>query len=63
MSAAEVIESIRTLPAPEREQVLESLIADPELREGLQDSVNVAVRSNEPSRPLNEVLWELQTAP
>jgi hypothetical protein len=37
MSAVEVIEGIRALSATERERVFESLIADPELREDLQD--------------------------
>jgi hypothetical protein len=63
MSAAEVIESIRTLPAPEREQVYASLIADPELREDLQDWLTLETRRHEPSRPLGEVLRELRIAP
>jgi hypothetical protein len=63
MSAVEVIEGIRALSATERERVFESLIADPELREDLQDSLTLAARRDEPSRPLDEVLRGLRLVP
>jgi hypothetical protein len=59
MSAAEVIAEIKALPPEERERVIEFLVSDEELREDLQDSVVLESRRDEPSRPLEDVLRDL----
>jgi hypothetical protein len=58
MSAAEVIAEIKALPPQDRERVLEFLVSDKELREDLEDSL-LELRRNEPSRPLKDVLRDL----
>jgi hypothetical protein len=59
MSAAELIAEIKALAPEERERVLEFLASDQELREDLQDSLLLEARSDEPSRPLEDVLRDL----
>ena len=59
MSAAELIAEIKALPAEERERVLEFLVNDKELREDLEDSLLLESRRDEPSRPLEDVLRDL----
>ncbi len=59
MSAIEVIAEIKALPDHERDRVLGFLIADAELREDLQDSMVIESRRHEPSRPLADVLNDL----
>jgi len=60
MSATEVIAEIKTLPEDERDRVLSFLVADAELREDLQDSITIEARRHEPSRPLADVLNDLE---
>ena len=59
MSASEVIANIKALPAQERERVFEFLVSDRELREDLEDSLLLESRRDEPSRPLEDVLRDL----
>jgi len=59
MSAAEVIAEIKALSSEERDRVIEFLVSDQELREDLQDSLLLAARRDEPSRPLEDVLRDL----
>jgi len=59
VSAAEVIAEIKALPAEERERVIEFLVSDQELREDLEDSLLLESRRDEPSRPLEDVLRDL----
>ena len=59
MSAAEVIAEIKALPAEERGRVLEFLVSDQQLREDLEDSLLLESRRDEPSRPLEDVLRDL----
>jgi hypothetical protein len=59
MSAAEVIAEIKALPPEERARVIEFLVSDKELREDLQDSLLLEARRDEPSRPLDAVLRDL----
>jgi hypothetical protein len=59
MSATEIIAEIKALPSRDRERVLEFLVSDKELREDLQDSLVLEARRNEPSRPLEDVLRDL----
>jgi hypothetical protein len=50
------------LPPEARDKFMEKMVADPSLREELEDllDLDVAVqRSNEPTKPLDEVLAEL----
>jgi len=61
MSAAQLVAEFRALPPNEREEVLRLLVADRELREDLQDSLTIEARRSEPSRPLNDVLADLET--
>jgi hypothetical protein len=59
MSATEIIAEIKALASRDRERVFEFLVSDRELREDLQDSLLLESRRNEPSRPLEEVLRDL----
>lgn len=59
MSASEVIANIKALPAQERERVFQFLVSDRELREDLEDSLLLEFRRDKPSRPLEEVLRDL----
>ncbi len=59
MSAAEVIAEIKALSSEERDRVIEFLVSDQELREDLQDSLLVEARREEPGRPLEDVLRDL----
>jgi hypothetical protein len=59
MSATEVIAELKALPESERDRVLSYLVADAELREDLQDSITLEARRHEPSRPLADVLNDL----
>jgi hypothetical protein len=59
VSAAEVIAEIKALPAEERGRVLEFLVSDRQLREDLEDSLLLESRRDEPSRPLEDVLRDL----
>jgi hypothetical protein len=59
MSASEVIAEIKALPAEERKRVFEFLVSDQELREDLEDSLLLESRRDEPSRPLEDVLRDL----
>jgi len=61
MSAAQFVSEFRALPPDERAEVLRLLVADRELREDLQDSLTIEARRSEPSRPLNDVLADLET--
>ena len=60
MSAAQLIAEFRALPEGEREEVLRLLLADRELREDLQDCLTIEERRGEPSRPLRDVLADLE---
>jgi hypothetical protein len=54
--------AFNALPTEARDKFMEKMVADPSLREELEDllDLDVAVeRSNEPTRPLDEVLAEL----
>jgi hypothetical protein len=54
--------AFNALPPETRDKFMEKMVADPSLREELEDllDLDVAVeRSNEPTRPLDEVLAEL----
>jgi hypothetical protein len=59
MSATEVIAEIKALPDEERDRVLNYLVADAELRQDLQDSMTIEARRHEASRPLADVLNDL----
>ncbi|MEP6603827.1 MAG: hypothetical protein ABJB69_07765 [Spartobacteria bacterium] len=59
MSAVEVIAEIKALPPEERDRVIEFLVSDQELRADLQDSLLLEARRDEPSRPLDTVLRDL----
>lgn len=59
MNASEVLAEIKALSDAERDRVFESLIADQELRQDLQDSIVIESRRSEPSRPLSDVLNDL----
>ena len=59
MSAAEIIAEIKALPSADRERVFEFLVGDKELREDLEDSLLLESRRGEPSRPLEDVLRDL----
>jgi hypothetical protein len=59
MSATEIIAEIKALASRDRERVFEFLISDKELREDLRDSLLLESRRDEPSRPLEEVLRDL----
>ena len=59
MSATEIIAEIKALASRDRERVFEFLISDKELREDLQDSLLLESRRDEPSRPLEDVLRDL----
>lgn len=59
MSAAELIAEIKALPAEERERVFAFLVTDKELREDLEDSLLLESRHDEPGRPLEDVLRNL----
>ena len=55
--------AFRALPQPSREQFLERVVADAALREEIEDLLDLAVaqeRADEPVRPLDEVLAELE---
>lgn len=60
MSAAEFVAQFKSLTTDEREQVFRLLLADRELREDLQDCLTIEERRAEPSRPLDDVLAELE---
>lgn len=50
------------LPPEARDRFMEKMLADPTLREELEDLLDlevVAERSSEPTRPLDDVLGEL----
>jgi hypothetical protein len=54
--------AFNALPPEARDKFMEKMVADPSLREELEDllDLDVAVeRSDEPTRPLDEVLAEL----
>lgn len=56
-------ESFRTLPYESRGEFLERLLADPQLREEIEDLLDLTLadeRSTEPTRPFAEVLEELR---
>jgi hypothetical protein len=59
MSAAEVIAEIKALSSEERDRVIEFLVSDQKLREDLQDSLLLEAWRKEPSRPLEDVLRDL----
>ena len=59
MSAAEVIAEIKALSSEERDRVIEFLVSDQELREDLQDILLLEARREEPGRPLEDVLRDL----
>jgi hypothetical protein len=63
MSAAELIAEIQAMPDAERERVFRFLITDKQLREDLQDSLLLEARAHEPSRPLEDVLKDLNPQP
>ena len=59
MSATEFIEELKAMSADEREQVFVTLAQNPEWREDILDLITIAERRNEPSRPLDDVLKDL----
>jgi hypothetical protein len=56
MSATELIEELKAMPAHERETVFATLAQDSEWRKDILDLVTIAERKNEPTRPLDDVL-------
>jgi hypothetical protein len=60
MSAAEMVERLKTMPEAERESVFASLIQNPEWRADLVDLITIAARRHEPSRSLDDVLKDLK---
>lgn len=54
-----MIAEIKALPPEERDRVIEFLVSDQELRADLQDSLLLEARRDEPSRPLDTVLRDL----
>ena len=60
MSATEIIAELKALSEPERDRVLSFLVANKELREDLLDSITIECRRHEPSRPLADVLNDLE---
>ena len=61
MSGAQLIAEFRALSAQERQEILRLLLADRKLREDLQDTLTIEERRSEPSRPLRDVLPDLET--
>ena len=55
----EVIAEIKALSSEERDRVIEFLVSDQELRKDLQDSLLLEARREEPGRPLEDVLRDL----
>jgi len=56
--------AFRALPAEARGAFMERLVAEPRLREELEDLLDAAVaseRASEPTRPLDDVLAEVGT--
>lgn len=54
--------AFNALPAETREKIIEKMLADAALREEVEDLLDLEVvreRSNEPTRPLDDVLSEL----
>jgi len=52
--------ALKALPERTRERIYEHLAKDPELIEDLLDTALIESRRDEPGRPLEEVLKELQ---
>ncbi len=52
--------AFRSLPKAERAAVVSRLLSDPEFREDLIDLALMAQREDEPSRPYEEFVQELQ---
>ena len=55
--------AFRALPQTSRDEFLERVVADAALREEIEDLLDLAVardRADEPVRPLDEVLAELE---
>jgi len=68
-SSAPNVDSLRTtlqaLPRSSRNQFLENVVADTSMRQELEDLLHLALahqRSNEPVRPLDAVLAEIDEA-
>ena len=56
--------AFNALPEETREKVIEKMLADTVLREEVEDLLDLEVvkeRSNEPTRPLDDVLAELDS--
>lgn len=52
--------ALKALPERTRERIYEHLARDPELMEDLLDTALIESRRDEPTRPLEDVLKELQ---
>ena len=48
--------ALEKLSRPERDELIERLLQDPELRENIVDLALIQARRSEPSRPLREYL-------
>ena len=59
MNVTEVIQQIRSMTKPERDEVLSSLLGEESWREDLVDLLTIEVRRNEVSRPIDEVFKDL----
>ncbi|HEX4638752.1 MAG TPA: hypothetical protein VH170_04635 [Chthoniobacterales bacterium] len=59
MSATEFIEGLKAMPAEERERVFATLAENPEWREDILDLITLSERRDQPARPLDEVLKDL----
>ncbi len=54
--------AFNVMPADARDKFMQKVVADPSLREDLEDLLDLEVateRSTEPTRPLDEVLAEI----
>jgi hypothetical protein len=60
MSAAEFIRELEAMPKSERARVFSTLLENREWREDLLDLMTIAVRRDEPARPIDEVFKDLK---
>jgi hypothetical protein len=60
MSAAELLEELKTMPDAEREKIFASLVENPEWREDILDLITIADRRDEPTRAIDDVFKDLK---
>ena len=60
MSAAELIQELKTMPDTEREKIFASLAENPEWREDILDLMTIADRRSEPTRVIDDVFKDLK---